>query len=71
MKRLFITLLAAISLPTNVIAGDTIANPPKSFVKIYEKHTAEKYPTSNGKVQSGIAFYIDKDSIKEFNNIFS
>ena len=71
MKRLFITLLAAISLPTIVIAGETLSNPPDSFVKIYEKHTAEKYPTANGKIQSGIAFYIDKDSIKKSNNIVS
>ena len=71
MKRLFITLLAAISLPTIVIAGETLSNPPDSFVKIYEKHTAEKYPTGNGKIQSGIAFYIDKDSIKKSNNIVS
>ena len=71
MKRFFNTLLAAISLPTSVIAGDTIANPPKSFVKIYEKHTTEKYPTNNGKIQSGIAFYIDKNSIKKSTNIIS
>ena len=71
MRRLFFSLLTAISLPTCVFAGDTISNPPDSFVKIYEKHTAEKYPTSNGKVQSGIAFYIDKDSISKSNNIVS
>ena len=71
MKKLCITLLAALSLPNSVIAGNTIANPPKSFVKIYEKHTAEKYPTNNGKIQSGIAFYIDKESIKKSNNIIS
>ena len=69
MKRLLLPLLAALALPT--FAGETISNPPDSFVKIYEKHTAEKYPTSNGKIQSGIAFYIDKDSILKSNNIVS
>ena len=71
MKGTLIPLLATLALPIGVFAGETISNPPDSFVKIYEKHTEEKYPTSNGKVQSGIAFYIDKDSIKEFNNIVS
>ena len=71
MKRLLIALLSALAFPASVNAGETISNPPESFVKIYEKHTEEKYPTSNGKVQSGIAFYVDKDSIKESNNIVS
>ena len=71
MKRFLIPLISALALPNCVFAGETISNPPDSFVKIYEKHTEEKYPTSNGKIQSGIAFYIDKDSIKEFNNIVS
>ena len=71
MKRFLIPLISVLALPNCVFAGETISNPPDSFVKIYEKHTEEKYPTSNGKIQSGIAFYIDKDSIKEFNNIVS
>ena len=71
MKRFLIPLISALALPNCVFAGETISNPPDSFVKIYEKHTAEKYPTSNGKIQSGIAFYIDKNSIKKSTNIIS
>ena len=71
MKRFLIPLISALALPNCVFAGETISNPPDSFVKIYEKHTAEKDPTSNGKIQSGIAFYIDTDSILKSNNIVS